>query len=1012
MQAADIDFETYSEAGYYWDGEREKWRPINSSPPYGLPAVGAAAYAEHPSTCALSLAYQLPGRVPALWVPHGPRPYDLFDWVQRGGMVCAWNSMFEYLIWHYVCHLRMGWPPLPLEQTVDDMARAKAWGLPGALAKAGEAINAAELKDKEGARLLRKFSVPRSPTKHDKRTRIDPAEDPTDGPKLYGYNLQDIAAERAIADRCPPLSDLEHRIWQMDQRINARGVRIDRAGMEDCKSIIEQATRRYSAELQHLTGGAVDGPTKLEALKGWMEGRGVPVDSLDADAAETVLARDDVPDDVRRAVEIRVSLGAASVKKLYAIDRRLCSDDRLRELFAYYGAERTGRWAGRGPQPQNLPGSGPDAARCSQCRRHYSTTQGVACPRCGGHWSDPVEWGIACAEDALADISTRDLDYVERVWGDAVAAVSGCLRALFCASPGMELISSDFTAIEAVVLAAIAGEQWRLDTFRRGDPIYEVSASQLFGVPLDEILEHKRRTGSHHPLRKKGKVGELACLGPGTQVLTSVGYVNIKDITNQHELWDGREWVRSDGAISKGARMVINLDGVTLTPDHPVSLGELWVEAGVLDSNRSILLRALEIASENLPSSEYSGGLTEGCEKLKYDVHAGRRPITLTSVTSGGGRVPGVIPALKGKAPQRGASNITGSIKNSCLTTKHAVASLTGYLQRSAAAIMRKTAVTATMAPGVFLCAMSGGEIKRRFWSMSGGFRGMTCRSLKWTGSTLTADTSPATSSSYPVETTCSISAKSPRCSNVSSNWSDVYDIVNAGPRSRFTIKTRRGHLIVHNSGYQGSVGAWRAFGAEGTDDEILQMVRAWRQASPAIPQLWYGLEDAARNAIKAPGHAYTYTGRTGVEVSYCVRGDELYCRLPSGRLLTYQRPRLVPGMTPWGKPVEKITFEGWNSDYTRGSVGWCRMDTYGGKLTENVVQATSRDILAHAMLGLEGAGYPVVLHVHDEPVSEVPAGYGSVEQYEMIMRMLPPWCADWPISAAGGWRGQRYRKD
>ena len=154
------------------------------------------------------------------------------------------------------------------------------------------------------------------------------------------------------------------------------------------------------------------------------------------------------------------------------------------------------------------------------------------------------------------------------------------------------------------------------------------------------------------------------------------------------------------------------------------------------------------------------------------------------------------------------------------------------------------------------------------------------------------------------------------------------------------------------------------------------------------------------------PGQMFWYNG-----IGYGVKNDVLYCRLPSGRLLSYHRPRLEPDVTPWGKSVWKITFEGWNSDYKKGHIGWMRLETYGGKLTENVIQAASRDILTHAMGAVDRAGYQIVLHVHDEIVAEVPTGVGSVEELERIMANCPPWADDWPIKAAGGWRGQRYRK-
>jgi len=136
------------------------------------------------------------------------------------------------------------------------------------------------------------------------------------------------------------------------------------------------------------------------------------------------------------------------------------------------------------------------------------------------------------------------------------------------------------------------------------------------------------------------------------------------------------------------------------------------------------------------------------------------------------------------------------------------------------------------------------------------------------------------------------------------------------------------------------------------------------------------------------------------------MKGDALFCKLLSGRKLTYHRPRLIPDRTPWGKEVLKITYEG------RDGYTWARTDTYGGKLTENIVQATARDIPAHAPVKVHAAGYLPVLHVHDEIVAEIPEGQGSVEEVEALMCDLPDWCKDWPLRAAGGWRGKRYRKD
>jgi DNA polymerase len=244
-------------------------------------------------------------------------------------------------------------------------------------------------------------------------------------------------------------------------------------------------------------------------------------------------------------------------------------------------------------------------------------------------------------------------------------------------------------------------------------------------------------------------------------------------------------------------------------------------------------------------------------------------------------------------------------------------------------------------------------------------------------------------------------------------------------------LRKKIGKVAELASGYGGWIGAWKAFGADKyfqSDTEIRDKILAWRAQSPAIVELWggqvredppgsyqfrrelYGLEGAAVRAILDPWVVCPYGS-----ISYHVspHDDTLYCELPSGRNLVYHRPRLVETIDRYSKyPIYQITYEGWNNDYRRGSRGWMRLDTYGGKLAENVTQAVARDLLAYSMLAVEAAGYPIVLHVHDEIVSEVPTGFGSVEEFERIMSQTPPWAAGWPVRAAGGWRGRRYRKD
>ena len=716
IELPDMDFETYSEAGYIWNGKRFVGVARHKK---GLDAVGAAAYSEHPSTEIICLAYNLKdGHGGRLWVPGAAPPVDLFAHIRAGGLIEAHNSSFEYYIWRNVGAARLGWPNLPREQLRDSMAKCYSFSLPGSLEKAAEVMLTNNQKDKRGKQLIQQLSVPKVPTKNDLSTRRTPYSHPDLFAEYYDYCRQDIRTESDLSRLLPDLSPYELQVWLLDQKINNRGVHIDTAALADCISVVEQATAKYTEELRQITRGAIQSADQTEKLQGWLAAYGVFLSDMQADTVEAALKRKDLPetDPRRRALWIRSSLGSRSVKKLYSIRHRLSSDGRLREMFAYYGGH-TGRFAGRGPQPQNLPATGPPSNHCP-CEAYYWEKL-PWCPHCGSEGAS-VDWCAEIVEQALRLIATRDLGMIERLWGDPLALVSGCLRGLFTAAPGYELICSDFSAIEAIVLAVLAGCEWRIEVFRTHGLIYEASASKITGIPFQEFLDHKVRTGSPHPKRKLGKTAELA-------------------------------------------------------------------------------------------------------------------------------------------------------------------------------------------------------------------------------------------------------------------------------------------------SGYQGWLGAWKQFGAGEfmSDEEIEHSAGTWRKDSPEIPDLWKGLENAFTMAVLQPGRVFSYRG-----ISYGVLQDVMFCRLPSGRCLKYHKPRALMGRSPYGKPQYNLTFEGWNGDYKKGPIGWLRMDTYGGKLTAEVTQATARDIQVNAMLNLEAAGYPIVLHVHDEDCSEVPAGVGSIAEYEQLMSKHLPWFATWPIRAEGGWRGHRYRKD
>jgi DNA polymerase bacteriophage-type len=762
---ADLDFETYSEAGCDWDEEKQRWVPLPNAARKGLSVVGAASYTEHPTFEPLHLFYDLKdGLGRRAWRPGLSDPTDLFDHIRGAGLIEAWNVGFERWVWENYCVPVLGWPRVNEHQWRCAMAKSRAWGGPGKLEVFGQVFNLAD-KKLDGKRLLDKFSMPRNPTKKDPRRRLRLSFDPAsleyeDSLALVRYNEGDIITESQASRLTPDLSSHELRYWQDDQRINRRGVQIDLGGVHDCIAIIEQATHRYGAELRELTGGIE--PTEVQQLLGWLHGRSVHLDALDEEAVENALDRT-LPSDARRALEIRSLVGSASVKKAYAMRNRVARNGRLHDLYNYHAA-RTGRPTGEGPQPTNLPKAGPDVRRCGYDSKDRLLPDG-GCGRWHGahtmwcHWCNRVtlrkpgearEWNPEAMEDALHAISLRSLDWVELLFGEAMRTVAGCLRGLFVAAPGHELISSDYTAIEGVVIAALANEKWRLDVYAGTSSIYLASAARAFGVSLEELEQYRRDTGQHHPLRDKGKRMELG-LGFGG-----------------------------------------------------------WINA----------LRS---------------------KQIRY----------------------------------------------------------------------------------------------------------------------------------------------------------------------------------------------------EGTDDELKDAILKWRAASPAIEWLWggqrkgaadslrgkpgadrwdrtpefFGLEGAAIQAVVTPGQWFTVDRLDGspTGVAYINHNDVLYCHLPTGSQITYHRPRVTPAEKDWRGLA--LSFEGWNSNAAKGPVGWYRMQLYSGLLAENVTQAVARGKQAGAISRLENSGYPIVMHTYDEVVAEVPEDVGSVEQLEALMTRPDPWNEGWPIKAAGGWRGYRYRK-
>lgn len=337
-----------------------------------------------------------------------------------------------------------------------------------------------------GKALIRYFCVPCRPTKaNGGRKRNYPKHDPEKWALFKEYCGQDVVTEMEIESRLStcPVPDFVQKQWETDLRINMRGVAVDLTFVEGALAIGNKVRSDLMAEAQTITG--LDNPNSIAQLQRWVNTYTPedPLQDLRKDTVARLLKNGDaLSPEVERALQIRQELGKTSTKKYDAIMNCVCPDGRVRGLLQFYGANRTGRWAGRLVQVQNLP-------------RTYT---------------DPIEL-------ARRLVKERNADALRLVYGSVNDTLSQLIRTAFVASPGNVLIDADFSAIEARVISWLAGEQWRLDVFRTHGKIYEASASQMFGVPIELI----KKGNPEYALRAKGKVAELALGyqgGPGALV--------------------------------------------------------------------------------------------------------------------------------------------------------------------------------------------------------------------------------------------------------------------------------------------------------------------------------------------------------------------------------------------------------------------------------------------------------------------------------------------------------------
>lgn len=401
----------------------------------------------------------------------------------------AYNAAFEW----YCLSKYLKLDPIPwLSQWRCTMLHGLYCGYTAGLAATGDALGLSQEKRKlaTGKALIRTFCTTHTPTARNPTNRVLPHHEPEKWQLFKEYCVQDVVTEMEIERRLSafPVPEQVQREWELDQRINAAGVQLDMDLIDGALHIAESVTANLMQEARTLTG--LKNPNSVGQLKDWVESQtGLSVKSLDKETVKELLTKPELPPKVRRVLEIRQELGKSSVKKYDAMVEGVCRDGRVRGLLQFYGANRTGRWAGRLVQVQNLP-------------RNY----------------------IQELDLARQLIKAQDTEMIALTFGNVPDTLSQLIRTAFIPAEGHKFVVADFSAIEARVIAWLAGETWRQEVFRTHGKIYEASAAAMFGVPIEKI----KKGNPEYALRQKGKIAELALgYGGGASAMINMGALKM-----------------------------------------------------------------------------------------------------------------------------------------------------------------------------------------------------------------------------------------------------------------------------------------------------------------------------------------------------------------------------------------------------------------------------------------------------------------------------------------------------
>lgn len=887
----------------------------------------------------------------------------------------AHNSDFERINFSALKGLPVGTYIDP-EEYIDTAVLASLWGYPRSL-KGFCKVVGGEAKDEAGGRLINMFSVPNR-----KGGRTLPEERPADWDAYVEYNRQDVVSMRDNIYRLGkgfPSAE-EYEAWITATRINDRGIKIDTALASAAHRQYEANKARDLARVKEITG--LDNPNSVQQFKGWLADQGFEMESIDKAHVAELLERDDLPDEVREAVE-RKQLAALSAATKYVIAQDSTnSDGRLRGTIKYSNAN-TGRMTGVTLSIQNLP------------RDHFTDAEG----------EHDTEAEQAAIDRLLAGVHVGSEDLKK--------LVRPLLEGPFTVS--------DYSAIEARLTAWAAGEDSVLESFRNGEDIYVATAERMGGA----------KAGFD---RQRGKSATLGCIAEGSLVLTDRGLVPIENVGIADKVWDGVEFVRHEGVIYKGQKEAMTYDNLTATPDHKVWASFEGAPRTVrLDYAAACGARLVRTGSSGAPvrlGEDHQRGSALHPEGLAHADDADRvHGVRTTAVVESGESSTGSIERLSILQQSTRPPEIPGSNSHYGQAEVHepprseleALWSEGDNLRllfsdrgrtldsgESGRASTGARVGSSGQRQGVCSGESSVGDARAEYGQQTEHYSGRVPTrgvALHRGGSEEETPRGVHPGADYRAGATRSEGEAQELARDRTTVA--VYDILNAGPRHRFTVS----NVLVHNCGFGGGAGALLNLGGakiypKGTPDDVIwegltSLVETWRIAHPHIVSWW----KQVHTAFDKGGPA---SRRIPVDVE--IVGNDRYVWLPSGRALVYHncRREYVQPKDRNGKPLP-YRRRAWVCDAVVGN-GTQRRIVGGPTQVENIIQAIGRDLLTHALVNVERAGFRTVTHVHDEIVTETTSGL-TVERLSSLMCDLPDWAEGLPVEAAG-YTTQRYRKD